>query len=59
MSMPSPAIFCSTAAGGAAPPVIALTRCANGRRRAAGAFAIMFITIGAPHMWVTPCSASA
>ncbi len=59
MSMPIWAIFCSTAAGGAAPPVMALTRWANGRRSLAGALAIMFITIGAPHMWLTPWSARA
>ena len=59
MSMPSAAIFSRTAAGGAAPPVIAWTRCVNGRRTASGALAIMFITIGAPQRWVTPCSAIA
>ena len=54
MSMPISAMRCSTAAGGAAPPVMAWTRCVNDRRAAAGALAIMFMTIGAPHIWVTP-----
>jgi hypothetical protein len=59
MSMPRSAILRSTAAGGAAPPVIACTRCSNGRRTLSGALAIMFITIGAPHRCVTSCSAIA
>ena len=59
MWIPWAAILCSTAAGGAAPPVIACTRCSNGRRAASGALAIMFMTIGAPHRCVTLCSAIA
>ena len=43
--------------GGAAPPVAQETVWSKGTRCAAGAFAIMLRTIGAPHMCVTRCSA--
>ena len=48
-----------TAAGGAEPAVIIAIRRSNLRPRSSGALSSMFITIGAPHRCVTPCSAIA
>ena len=48
-----------TAAGGAAPAVITCTGRCGLRRTSSGAFTSMPITMGAPHMWVTPWSAMA
>ena len=45
-----------TLAGGGEPPVWMSTTCSNVRRCSAGAPVNMLSTVGAPHMWVTPCS---
>src|SRR5204862_5836970 len=45
--------------GGAAPPVAISTVCGNGVFTPSGAWISIVITMGAPHMWVTPCRAMA
>ena len=45
-----------TFAGGGEPPVWMCTGCGNLRRSPSGAAMSMPSTVGAPHIWVTPCS---
>ena len=45
-----------TFAGGGDPPVCMRTGWGNLRLCSAGAPTSMVSTVGAPHMWVTPCS---
>jgi len=53
---PSSSIPWITFAGGGEPPVWIWTTCGNLRRCSCGALISMVSTVGAPHMWVTPCS---
>jgi len=56
---PIASIALITVEGGAAPPVAISTVCENGVFTSAAAWISMVITIGAPHMWVTPWRAMA
>src|SRR5262245_65925771 len=54
---PSSSMPLITLAGGGEPPVWMSTTWAKRRRCSAGAEISMLSTVGAPHIWVTPCSA--